>query len=261
MSWVASAIFAGPAISGYLGSEATSDASDKSYAATKLSVDEQKRQYDLGRADLAPYREAGATALPAYQGFLGFDPQTGEYTQPDTNMYGPFQGGDRFTWDTAALESDPGYQFTRDQALQGTERAQNAMGNQVSGGMLTALQDRAGGVAAKYGQMYRDSALNEANTNYGRGLTEYGLDAARNTDMYGRDRAFLDQLAGITASGQNAATTGSNLGANYATNVGNTLMSGAANQGNLALAEANAWNNALQGGMSNYMLWDYLGKV
>jgi len=111
-----------------------------------------------------------ATAGPAaYQNTAGAPPE--------------YQDRSRFEFN---MEEDPGYQFTRDQALQATQRQQNAQGNALSGNVLTALQDRAGGVASQWSDQYRRSALGESQANYGRSMAEYGADTARNQDIYGR---------------------------------------------------------------------------
>lgn len=47
----------------------------------------------------------------------------------------------------ALFQTDPGYQFATDQALKATERTQGTGGFQGSGNVLTALQDRASGLA------------------------------------------------------------------------------------------------------------------
>jgi len=47
----------------------------------------------------------------------------------------------------ALFQTDPGYQFARDQALQATERQSGTGGFQGSGNVLAALEDRASGLA------------------------------------------------------------------------------------------------------------------
>lgn len=266
------AILGGSLVSGLLGQSSANNATSASNAASKASLAEQKRQFDLGRRALAPYRKAGLNALNEYK----------EGISPNTNMYGSFQndskipqfqGGDRYRWDQS---EDAGFQFTRDQALQATERQQNAGGNQFSGNILAALQDRAGGVAAQYSAQQRAAGLGESQANYGRGLTEYqtdnarnrdmygralgqyGLDVSRNTDAYGRDQNYLNQLGGLASSGQNAATQSGNLGANYANTASNTMMGNAANTGQLAMQGANSLNNAVQSGIGNALQYNYL---
>jgi len=291
----------------------TKDAIKASQYASNMAQEQIKPWYNAGENALNSYQSAigqggsyantpmtwdeyivsdqvpGKNRKEAYAGYLNrFD--QGEWT-PDgksatgPGMYDEFEGGNRFTgdrfsggrvnWDTNALLNDPGYQFTRDQALQGTQRAQNAGGNAVSGNVLAALQDRAGGVSAQWGDMYRRANLaennenygrsyNESNLNYGRDIGEnelnYGRDVGewnmnergRNMDMYGRDQNYLNRLEGLSRGGQNAAAQ-----------QGSTIMNSGAQQGGYAVqggaADASAWtglNNAAQGGVANYLTHD-----
>ena len=54
----------------------------------------------------------------------------------------------------ALFQTDPGYQFAMDQALQATQRAQGTGGYQQSGNVLAALQDRASGLAQQQYNQY-----------------------------------------------------------------------------------------------------------
>ena len=67
-------IIGGSLASGLLGKSASDKARKSSDRAAAASLAEQKRQFDLGRNDLAPYRDAGTNALGAYQSALGFSP-------------------------------------------------------------------------------------------------------------------------------------------------------------------------------------------
>jgi len=51
MSWVAAAIVGSSVVSGYFGSKASGDASSASSDASAASTAEQRRQFDLQRAD------------------------------------------------------------------------------------------------------------------------------------------------------------------------------------------------------------------
>lgn len=73
MSWIAVAV-GGSAVLGYLGSQNAADA--QSGAANK-GIGEQRRQFDLNRSDLAPYRSAGQSALNALLIRLGLSPSSG----------------------------------------------------------------------------------------------------------------------------------------------------------------------------------------
>ena len=202
----------------------------------------------LARRELQPYADEGLNAFNQYQEMLG----------QESPGYDDFQGGDRFNWDTNALLNDPGYQFTRDQALQGTTRQQNAGGNQFSGNILTALQDRAAGVAASYGQDFRRSALDENRTNYGRDVGEYGMGVARNQDLYGRDQNVLNRYKQAGDVGLQAAGGLSNIHSNLGTNLASIWAGAAPGDSARNQFALGSINNAAQGYISNSLLNDYI---
>jgi hypothetical protein len=72
---------AGMAIGGIasslIGASSANKAADAQVEAANATIKEQKRQYDLGRADIAPWRDAGLNALGAYQYELGLGPRPG----------------------------------------------------------------------------------------------------------------------------------------------------------------------------------------
>jgi len=72
MPWGAIASVAG----GLLAGSAAEDAAGMQAAATKESVAEQRRQYDQNRADLAPFRETGSSAIYKLSSLLGLGPRT-----------------------------------------------------------------------------------------------------------------------------------------------------------------------------------------
>ena len=98
------------------------------------------------------------------------------------------------------------------------------------------------------------------NTIYNRRLTEHGLDVSRNQDIYGRDQNYLNRLQALSGVGQTSAAQTGQLGANVASDIGNYLMTNAANQGNAANIRNQGLNNAVQGGISNYLTYDYLNR-
>lgn len=69
MSWVAAAI-GGSALLGYFGSQKAAGAQSD---ASQAGIAEQRRQFDLNRSDLAPYRSAGQSALQALLTRLGLN--------------------------------------------------------------------------------------------------------------------------------------------------------------------------------------------
>lgn len=273
MPWiVGGAIVGGSLISGYLGSEAAGEQADASREGTAASIAEQRRQFDLTREDTAPYREAGVNALRTLEGEL----QRPGDTLPRYSYGGEqpeFAGGDRFQFD---LEGDPGYQFARDEAIKETNRQMAAGGKYGSGNRLAEIADRVTGVASQYadqafrrqlaasGENYGRGVqeygfdVNREAGEYGRGLTSYGLESQREQDLYGREQNYLNRLAAMSGTGQTAVGQSGAAGSNMANAIGNINMANAAAQGNAAANRYGAYNSAIQGGMSNMMLYNAL---
>lgn len=75
MSGIATAVVAGSVITGYMSSEAQSEAagqaSDAQVASAQLQINEQKRQFDAIQELLSPYVDAGTSAIEAQKAMLG----------------------------------------------------------------------------------------------------------------------------------------------------------------------------------------------
>jgi len=290
MTWVAAAVVGGSVVSGVLGSEAAGKQSRASERASKASIAEQRRQFDLQRADTAPYREAGVNALRTLEGeLLPADPNAlprysygGE--MPTGEALPEFAGRDRFQFD---LEGDAGYQFARDEGIRATNREMAAGGKYGSGNRLAAIADRVTGIASQYADQAFNRQLRESQEGYGRGVSEYGLDYGRATDMYGReisreaadysrgltsfgldyqreqdvygrDQNYLNRLAAMSGTGQTAVGQSAAAGSNMASAIGNINMANAAAQSQAAGTRYGAANQALQGGISNMLLYNQL---
>ena len=129
------------------------------------------------------------------------------------------------------LEDDPVYQFQLDQAQQATERAMGARGYNDSGNILLELQRNAIGETGRYGNEAYKRQIGQSQTNYGRNLDR--------TNQYGN-------LAGI---GQTSTNALAGIGQNSANNLSN-----------LYLQQGAGLNNAIQGGISNYLTNNYLQR-
>ena len=92
----------GQLLSGMMGSDAAEDASSAQSAATDRAIASQeraqaeataelRRQYNLTRKDLAPYRDAGTTSLSALMRLMGFSPSTGQPTGQPGGTQAPAQ--------------------------------------------------------------------------------------------------------------------------------------------------------------------------
>lgn len=143
----------------------------------------------------------------------------------------------------ADFEADPGYQFQIAEGEQAANRAAAARGGYNSGRTLKELM--------RYGQGLASTTYQDAYNRY-------------NTDQSN----LYNRLAGIAGTGQTAATTLGNAGANYAANVGNTLTGGANAQAASRIAGANARTsgymgaaNAITGGINNYQQSQLLSQL
>ena len=130
------------------------------------------------------------------------------------------------------LENDPIYQFSRDEGLNAATRRMNASGYGNSGNILAELQNRGNLFASQY----QDRA-------HGRQLGEYNMN-------YMQDQDMMDRYFNLGGMAQNAAAQ--------------TGVAGMQNAGNQAAADyykAGSYNNAIQGGISNALQYDYLNPT
>jgi hypothetical protein len=102
--------------------------------AAAQSVGEQRRQYDLTRADYAPWREAGSGALGMLTKAYGLNGQ-------------PADRSDFFT--------SPGYEFRRDEGIKAVERSAASRGLLRSGAAVKSVERFAEGNAGQeYGSWW-----------------------------------------------------------------------------------------------------------
>ena len=100
--------------------------------------------------------------------------------------------------------------------------------------------------------------LDRSNTLFGRDVTAHNLNAARNQDQYAREQNYLSRLAALGDIGVGATTQAANMRANMGTNVANIRMGGAAQIQANDRYKLESLNNAIQGGLRNHLLQQYL---
>jgi hypothetical protein len=241
--WGTVASIAGPVLGGLIGSNAASSAADTqasaadraaalSAAASSEAIGEQRRQFDTTRADLAPYREAGTSALSSLKDLMSSGSLTRKFTLDDF-------------WSDPVTKAS--YQSGLDLGTQAINNMAGARGSRNSGATLKALNrfgtDYTGNQAAASQQRFVGDQANEFNK--------------------------YSTLAGV---GQTATNTGASMGANTATNIGNIGTANANTVGNLMTGSANArgaaaiaGGNALSSGINSVANWynsnDMLNKV
>jgi len=217
--WVAGAAVVGSVISSQGASDAADTAAQASGAASAASIGEQRRQYDLSRADYAPYLAAGTGAVNRLGAGVAAGGEFGAVT--------PFD----FRYDQ---NTDPGYGFRFNQGRKALERSAASRGGILSGEMLTNL--------TRFGQ---DMASQEYQNAFNRYTTGFNANTGERNQLYNR-------VAGVADKSQIAVRDVTAQGANMASNIGNAYMTSAANTGNAAMAAAGIRNSAY-GGASNVL--------
>jgi hypothetical protein len=244
----AAAIVGSSIIGGIMGNKAASKQASASRDATAMSIEEQRRQFDLQREDTAPYRQAGVNALTQLQNSMGASgAPLPEYT--------PTAG---FSFDESKMASSPAYQFQLQQGLEAVNRGAAKGGNLGAGNRLLELQRFGQGLAA---QSYGDEFQRQFATNqdaYNRNIQGYGLNYQRGQDMYGRGQNYLNRLSSLAGVGQTAVQQSGAAGMTMAGNIGNAAMQNATNQGSAAALKYGSANQAIQGGMQNYMMYNMM---
>lgn len=202
-------------------------AGNKSAGAVKdaaAKTDETNRYiYDTTRADYAPYREVGYSALGKLAQMYGvggggtasgggqpysYNPEAGSFNTgaASSQPYGGFQ-------------TSPGYQFRVDEAMKAIERSAAARGSFRSGATMDALQRRVQGVASN----------------------EY--------------ENYANRLAALAGVGQNATGSTAAAGANYAQQQGQTNMAAGNARSSSYLNTGDAINKGLQN-VADYYMWN-----
>lgn len=228
----------------------------------QAAIDDSRRQFDLSRADLRPWRETGGMALSELGRRLGLNGGveslsafSQRFNQPIGRDWSPQEMANiqaqyqvfkaqqeranaanpqrnlLSNFSLADFQADPSYEFRRSEGMRGIDRAGAARGMQLSGATLKALNRYNSDLASQ----------------------EYG--AAYNRDAANKERQF-NMLSGVAGTGQAATNTSAALGASNAA----LGMSGANSLGNIMADRANALAagqvgsaNAWAGGLSDAM--------
>ena len=205
------------------------EAADKSIAA-------QREMFDIGRADLAPYREGGTTAQNQLMQLLGIG---GDQNAQGYGRYAKDFGMSDFT-------TDPGYQFRLEQGMKALNASAAAKGMGMSGANIKG--------ATEYGQ-------NLGSQEYQNAFNRYQTN--RTAQLAPLQSLYAGGQAAAAGSAAQAGALGTNLGNTY-TNLGQGLGQAAVASGNAQasgyLNQANAVTNALNQGMSSYTMNNYLNR-
>ena len=287
MAWVGiAASVAGSLLSSSMQGDSASDASDAQAEGTRGATAEQRRQFDLNRADLAPYRNIGGAAVNRLGVLMGIGPRPSEARPYLENTGDGTYAGLLAEYNRAHVR-DHGMTL-EDSVRRGLTSGENyariierlrAQERQLANPQTAEQMDEGWGdlnrrftlsdfwddpvtqASYQFGLDEGRRALNNmagarGNRNSGaqvRALTRFGTDytGQRAGDSYNRfyadqDRTF-NRLSGVAGTGQTAATNTAMLGQQGANNISN-LMSA---QGNARGAAAIAGGNAMAGGIRN----------
>ena len=218
MPWMLPAAIIGSSLfSSASSSDAADTAAQASGAASDASIAEQRRQYDLNRADYAPYITSGQSAVN--QLAAGLAPG-GRFSTPT-----PFD----FRYDQ---NTDPSYGFRFSEGMKALDRSAASRGGLLSGATLRG--------ATRFGQ---DLAAGSRQNAFNEYVTGFNANTGERNQLYNR-------YAGVAGTGQQAVGGVTAQGANMASNIGNAYMTSAANTGNAALAAAGQRTSAF-GGAAN----------
>lgn len=281
MAWVATAVIAGSVISGMLGADAASSAARAQQRSAQMSVDEQRRQFDLTRADRLPWLTQGRAGLYKLSDLLGIDTPQGEMptramfttparagalVQPTAGVSVVQQPGTPEFFDEAAYN-----QAMRDWEASSTGRSSefgslmddftgedlvNEPGYQfgLNEGQRTVDQSAAARGSLFSGKTLRD--LVQFGQDYGG--TKYG--EAFNRDAANKNRKF-SMLSSLSGGGASAASDLGQAGMTSASNIAG-LLTGAGNaQAAGIMGSANAWQNAIGTGTNALLTQRYINQL
>jgi len=167
----AAAIIGGSLIGGASSAIASSRAARAQEAGTSAAITEQRRQFDLNRADIAPFREASTGAL-------------GRLTDVSEG-------------DLSGFFTSPGFEFVREEGLRGIENRFAARGGAQSGNALRRLAEFNTGLASQEFGNFFNRQLNLAGL--GAGPVQTGIQAG--TQISGNISNALQRGGDVRASG------------------------------------------------------------
>jgi hypothetical protein len=164
MSWGYVAVAGATLISGKMSADAARKSGQQQARGAEAGIAEQRRQFDVIQEQMAPFREAGVSALGQQQALLGLG-------TPDEQAQA-----------MAAFQDTPGQQFLRQQQERSLLRNAAAIGGLGGGNIRTALQQQAFGRAAtQFGQQFnRLGALSGSGQTATQNLGQFGMQTAGN---------------------------------------------------------------------------------
>ena len=207
----------------------TTQQADAATLAAQQQAQSQQQGAAALTAQLAPYNQFGASAMPNLINKLGLGGTGGGF------QYGPF------SFNPSDLQNTPGYQFTLQQGQKGVNNALSSQGLLGSGAQAKALSDYTTGLAQNTYNQQLQNALGMYQTNYNSALGQYNTNAG--------------QLGSLLNLGQNAAAGTGQAAYNTQVGAGNALAAGQVAAGNTT---ANAFNSLMGAGKTGAQIYSLL---
>ena len=207
----------------------TTQQADAATLAAQQQAQSQQQGAAALTAQLAPYNQFGASAMPNLINKLGLGGTGGGF------QYAPF------SFNPSDLQNTPGYQFTLQQGQKGVNNALSSQGLLGSGAQAKALSDYTTGLAQNTYNQQLQNALGMYQTNYNSALGQYNTNAG--------------QLGSLLNLGQNAAAGTGQAAYNTQVGAGNALAAGQVAAGNTT---ANAFNSLMGAGKTGAQIYSLL---
>lgn len=229
-------------VTGKTGAKASEKAGNIQADASKYAADISQKQFEQTRQDQMPWLNAGKSALGDLTKYIDKSPDFND--KWGGRIESAYQGGQLTGGlDPANFQTDPSYQFRKQQGMDGLQSSAAAGGSLLSGAALKSLNEYNSNLASQeYGSAWsRDQAekQNLMGVLSGNRSQDYQLFSNEDTRQY-------NQLANMAGVGQQTANTLGQFGAQNAQNQGNAAINGANAQANGLIGAAGAQTNGIQ---------------
>lgn len=272
--WPMIAAAAATVVSGAMQADAAEDAASAQTDAAGRSSAEQRRQFDLTRRDMAPFRETGVAANTRLADLMGLrrDPLSinaktpiGAMSPTDWARQHGYDTPNGREWNDAELQNlhGAGYKKYLQEFL-----AANPQEDPDDFGALTrkfsmedmnadpvmkasfdfGLSEGEKAVRRMFGAkgMARSGAAIKAATRYASDYTNQKAGESYNRFYGDQDRTF-NRLSGLSGTGQTASTTVANAGTNMANNISGIEIGAGNARGAASIARGNAIGGSIAG--------------
>lgn len=252
----------GSAVVGAAGSAYASKKSSKAAQTQAQAADNASQMqwdmYDQTRKDLDPYNQAGKNALGQLTSAANSNDR---YRGGQFNYNGssnPNYTSPQYQANAFNFETDPSYEFRKQQGMDGIQSQAAAAGGLLSGATLKALNAYNSDLASQeYGNAFNryqtdeqrryNQYLGQEQLNQGQHQQAFNNWQSQDNNAYARyttdQNNRFNRLSTLASMGQNAAAQVGNNGMQTAQSVANNTMAGANALAAGQVANANNWAN------------------